>query len=165
MAVVNIKNSTTWMLVAKAPLMPATVFAVIASLATVFMGIHAAVWMPDFLGAVSQAGLLATMFAVGVWTFAVFYLYGLAATPVLCVFVRNLLPDELPNLPLLSKLNGSRGGRIFLFIAFAFGAAILGIGLWLLLFTLMCIFEFSSSYDAALGVKGTVSDKSIGTFY
>ncbi|NVJ99716.1 MAG: hypothetical protein HWE25_16315 [Alphaproteobacteria bacterium] len=113
----------------RAPLVPSALFTVIA---VVFSGLVIAAF-PIF-----PADLL--LFAPA--AFVGWYVFGLVATLVLGGVLIPMLPDEIP---VISALNQSRFGRIFLAFIFlgVIASGMLGMSGWTSIFILMCLGEYT----------------------
>lgn len=159
MAAIDLKDKRTWRCFLWAPVVPTLVVTVGALLfGTIGVGL---LQLFGLAGAVS--GLLFVILGF-VLNFITAYVIGLMIILVFGMLLRNLLPDRIPDIPVVSWLNSSRWGRIILIFAtlIVFGA--LGISGMLFLFALMCLFEFSSGYDTAYGIVNK-NTRSQSAFY
>lgn len=148
MAAINLADKRTWRCWLWAPVVPTLVVTVcVLLLGSLGAGLMQALGIAD---AVSGIEFLVSAFALN---FIFCYVAGLVVILVIGMLFRNLLPDRIPEIPLVSWLNSSRKGRIVLIFATFIVFGTLGVGGMLGLFGLMCLFEFSSDYDAAFGVE------------
>ena len=157
MAAIDISDKRTWRCLFKTPLIPALV----VTIGGLIFGAIGAV--TGVFGSLASGALLLVMSFVAAFVMA--YGVGLLIVLVFGVLVRNLLPDRIPDIPVISWLNGSRWGRMILIFATLIVIGFVGISGMLFIYALMCLFEFSSDYDAVFGVEKRKRKDSQSAFY
>ena len=152
MSLKDIKDKKKWVSALKAPLIPAGIFSLMAAIGIGTMTAFVKV-MQNYASGTELLGSA----AIVVLTFLALYIVGLLLTVVFGVLMLTILP---PNIPILSKLNSSRGGRLLMIFAMVilFGFLEIGSGVFLLVFLLLCLGEYTKRLpDNASGSSNKTS--------
>ena len=152
MAVIDHKRLETWKCVYQAPRMQANIFSVIATILVVFMGVNTIVRM-DIVNPVQGANLFLSVLYTYSLSWLILYAVGIVAVVFFGIFVRNLLPERVPEVPVISWLNRRRLGRIFLMFASIVAIGFLGLDVMLLIFVVLSVQSFFDEYENMTGIR------------